>query len=263
MPRKCCVQSEKMQALGHFAGGIAHDFNNLLGIIIGSMEFLRDAVRGSPSIPSWRGNPEQRTERIGADTAPAGCRTQPAAAAATRRSEGTAPGDVAMLRRTLGETIQIEARRSPDLWFTSADPSQIGDALLNLALNARDAMPHGGSLKSKPATPTWMHEALPRTSEMREEDYVVLTVADTGIGMPEAVAATGDRAILHDQASVRRFRPGPQHGLRLCQTVWRTSRYRKRRWRRDPDQVVFAARQETRRWPRERMPQRPIPGEQK
>jgi CheY-like chemotaxis protein len=92
-----------------------------------------------------------------------------------------------MLRRTLGETIQIDTVRPPDLWFTSADPSQIGDALLNLALNARDAMPHGGRLRIEARNLHLDAQSAATYSEVGEGDYVVLTVADTGAGMPPSV----------------------------------------------------------------------------
>jgi CheY-like chemotaxis protein len=100
--------------------------------------------------------------------------------------------EVEMLRRTLGETIQIEASRQPDLWFTTADPSQVGDALLNLALNARDAMPRGGKLTIEAANCRVDAQDAVTCGEMGEGDYVVLTVTDTGIGMPQSVL---DRAI--------------------------------------------------------------------
>jgi signal transduction histidine kinase len=181
-------QSEKMKALGQLTGGIAHDFNNLLGVIIGSVEFLMDAVRGSPEhtelareILNSALSGSLLTRRLLAVA-----RNQPLR---PQRVDLNAllQDNVAMLRRTLGEAIHIEATRSPDLWCTSADPSQIGDALLNLALNARDAMPQGGSLKIEAANFHLDARGAAPYSEMREDDYVVLTVADTGVGMPEAV----------------------------------------------------------------------------
>jgi signal transduction histidine kinase len=181
-------QSEKMKALGQLTGGIAHDFNNLLGVIIGSVEFLMDAVRGSPEhtelareILNSALSGSLLTRRLLAVA-----RNQPLR---PQRVDLNAllQDNVAMLRRTLGEAIHIEATRSPDLWCTSADPSQIGDALLNLALNARDAMPQGGSLTIEAANFHLDARGAAPYSEMREDDYVVLTVADTGVGMPEAV----------------------------------------------------------------------------
>ncbi len=181
-------QSEKMKALGQLTGGIAHDFNNLLGVIIGSVEFLMDAVRSSPEhtelaheILNSALSGSLLTRRLLAVA-----RNQPLR---PQRVDLNAllQDNVSMLRRTLGEAIHIEAARSPDLWCTSADPSQIGDALLNLALNARDAMPQGGNLTIQAANFHLDARGAAPYSELREDDYVVLTVADTGVGMPEAV----------------------------------------------------------------------------
>ncbi len=181
-------QSEKMKALGQLTGGIAHDFNNLLGVIIGSVEFLMDAVRNSPEhtelareILNSALSGSLLTRRLLAVA-----RNQPLR---PQRVDLNAllQDNVAMLRRTLGEAIHIEATRSPELWCTSADPSQIGDALLNLALNARDAMPQGGRLTIEAANFHLDARGAAPYSELRNDDYVVLTVADTGVGMSDAV----------------------------------------------------------------------------
>jgi CheY-like chemotaxis protein len=98
-------------------------------------------------------------------------------------------GQVGMLRRILGETIQVVASLASDLWMVNADPSQIGDALLNLALNARDAMPLGGSLTVTTANVHLDAADTAGTSEAVTGDHVVLAVLDTGNGMPPDVAA--------------------------------------------------------------------------
>ena len=140
-------QSQKLEAMGKLTGGIAHDFNNLLGVIIGNAEVLLDTVHDQPDeadqareILNSALSGAELTRRLLAFA-----RQQPLQ---PRRIDLNAllEGQVTMLRRILGETIQVTAALEPDLWMVSADPSQIGDALLNLALNARDAMPHGGDL---------------------------------------------------------------------------------------------------------------------
>jgi signal transduction histidine kinase len=181
-------QSEKMRALGQLTGGIAHDFNNLLGVIIGSVEILTDVVQDMPDhaelaheILNSALSGSLLTRRLLAVG-----RNQPLQ---PQRVDLNAllSGEVEMLRRTLGEGIRIEAVRAPDLWLTSADPSQIGDALLNLALNARDAMPCGGDLTIEAANVHLDAQIAAAYGEVGEGDYVVLSVTDTGTGMPQSV----------------------------------------------------------------------------
>src|SRR5208282_963313 len=97
------------------------------------------------------------------------------------------PSHVEMLRRTLGETIHVTATLALDLWLTHADPSQVGDVLLNLALNARDAMPQGGSLAIETSNTHRDARSAAEDTEINEGDYVVLAVTDTGTGMPPDV----------------------------------------------------------------------------
>ena len=181
-------QSEKMRALGQLTGGVAHDLNNLLGVIIGGVEILEDAVHDESD--------HAQLAREILDSALSGSRLT-RRLLAVGRNQPLQPQEVDlnalvsdvvdMLRRTLGETIEIKALRAPDLWLTSADPSQIRDALLNLALNARDAMPHGGELTIEPANLYLNANAAAAYGELDDGDFVVLSVTDTGVGMSEAV----------------------------------------------------------------------------
>ena len=144
-------QAQKMEAIGQLTGGIAHDFNNLLGVIIGNVEFLLDAVRDKDE--AGLANEILNSALSGADL------TRRLLAFARRQTlqprridlNAYLPNHVAILRRLLGETIPITTSLAEDLWPTRADPSQVGDALLNLAINARDAMPHGGSISIETA----------------------------------------------------------------------------------------------------------------
>ncbi len=181
-------QSQKLEAVGKLTGGIAHDFNNLLGVIIGNIELMQDALADRPELA------EQAREIL--DSALSGAELTRRLLAFARQQplqpriidlNALLPALVTMLRRTLGETIHVTAKLAPELWLTRADPSQIGDALLNLALNARDAMPHGGGLTIETAN---LHPAGRRGIDgtaIREGDYVVLAVSDTGTGMPPEV----------------------------------------------------------------------------
>ena len=182
-------RSEKMKALGQLTGGIAHDFNNMLGVIIGSAEILADMVKDEPQhaelahdILNSALSGSQLTRRLLAVA-----RNQPLR---PERVDLNAllHDQVEMLRRMLGEAINIEARLASDLWLTSADRSQIGDAVLNLALNARDAMPQGGTLMIETANVHLDAGSTDAFTDVADGDYVMLTVADTGIGMKDDVA---------------------------------------------------------------------------
>jgi PAS domain S-box-containing protein len=181
-------RSQQIETVGKLAGGIAHDFNNLLGVIILNAEALLDVISDRPEA-------EEETRDI--------LRSALSGAELTRRLlafarqgpakpqcidlNGLLPNHVAMLRRMLGETIEIAASLAPDLWRISTDPSQIGNALLNLALNARDAMPRGGRLIVETSNVHLDGPAAALHVEAMAGDYVVLSVTDTGIGMGAGV----------------------------------------------------------------------------
>lgn len=181
-------QSEKLRALGQLTGGIAHDFNNLLGVIIGSIEILADALPDNPE------HAELANEILNSALSGSALTRR---LLAVGRNQPLSPqrvdlkallsGEVDILRRTLGEAVLVETVIAPDLWFTSADPSQIGDALLNLALNARDAMPRGGRLTIEAANVHLDADSAEAFGEVVEGDYVILTVTDTGTGMLQSV----------------------------------------------------------------------------
>ncbi len=178
-------QAQKMEAIGQLTGGIAHDFNNLLGIIIGNIEFLIDSVRDDEQAAMAKEILESALS--GADL------TRRLLAFARRQTlqvrridlNAYLPNHITILRRLMGESIVITEALADDLWPIRADPSQVGDALLNLAINARDAMPHGGTLTI--ATANIHQEQGELDGEVTAGDYVVLSVADTGTGMPPEV----------------------------------------------------------------------------
>ena len=179
-------QAQKMEAIGQLTGGIAHDFNNLLGVIIGNAEFLIDAVDRHPD--------KLALVKEIIDSALSGADLTRRLLAFARRQtlqprridlNTYLPNHVAILRRLLGETIQVTMTLAADLWPTRVDPSQVGDALLNLAINARDAMPHGGRIEISTANVHLGDD--PRDPVVAPGDYVVMTVTDSGIGMPPEV----------------------------------------------------------------------------
>jgi signal transduction histidine kinase len=182
-------QAQKMEAMGQLTGGVAHDFNNLLGVIIGSVDLLSDTVRDNPGQmelvdsalkSALRG--AELTKRLLAFS-----RQQPLTAKVIDVNERL-PGMIAMLQRTLGATIQIVSHLAPDLWPARADPSQLEDVLLNLAINARDAMPSGGTLSIVTADIHLDERQAALQAVMQPGDYVTLSVTDSGVGMaPEII----------------------------------------------------------------------------
>ncbi len=182
-------QAQKMEAVGQLTGGIAHDFNNLLTVILGNADFLQETLRGDA--------PAMACARMITQAAQQGSAlTQRLLSFARRQSlqpveldlDKTVSGMGELIRRTLGEQIEIELIRGGGLWMTLADPSQLESALLNLAVNARDAMPQGGKLTIETAN-AWLDDAYASTqADVQPGQYVLLSVTDTGHGMARDVA---------------------------------------------------------------------------
>ncbi len=186
-------QAQKMEAVGQLTGGIAHDFNNLLTGITGALELLQRRVG------------EGRYGEIGRFASVATTSANRAAALTQRllafaRRQPLDPKPVAanrlvadmedLLRRTLGPGIALELVLSGGLWGTLCDPNQLESALLNLAINARDAMPEGGRLTIETANAHLDDAyALAQGFEVRAGQYVSISVTDTGVGMDPVVAA--------------------------------------------------------------------------
>ena len=182
-------QGQKMEAMGQLTGGIAHDFNNILQGISGSLEVIE--------MLEARGQPERRDKHIHnalISVKRAASLTHRLLAFARRQSLDPKPVDPAtllrgmteLLRHTLGEQVSLELGLSGELWAAHCDPNQLENAILNLAINARDAMPGGGRLRID------ADNALDRDPEDPHADapnqsYVRITITDTGIGMSDEV----------------------------------------------------------------------------
>jgi PAS domain S-box-containing protein len=183
-------QAQKVEAIGQLTGGVAHDFNNLLGVIVGNLDMLQDLVRSDPEGSELAQSALNAALR-GAELTKrllAVARQQPLAARVIDLNERL-PGIVAMLQRTLGENIHLNTRLGDGLWAARADPSQVEDTLLNLAINARDAMPDGGTLTIETGNVTLDEHFAASRTEITPGDYVMLSVTDTGVGMaPEVIA---------------------------------------------------------------------------
>jgi len=181
-------QIQKMDAVGQLTGGVAHDFNNLLTVIIGALD--------------------QDPERVPADLRPSieqALRAAERGAALTHRLLAFSRQQMLvarnvdfnrlirdmddLLRRTLGEHVDIELKLSADLWPALADSGQVENSLLNLAINARDAMPNGGKLTIETVNVNLDEDYAAGNAEVAPGDFVMLAVTDTGTGMPPDVLA--------------------------------------------------------------------------
>jgi PAS domain S-box-containing protein len=184
-------QSQKMEAVGQLTGGIAHDFNNLLQVIIGNLEALQRNLPGE----SARLQRAAKNAMAGAERAAS--LTQRLLAFSRRQPLNPQPVDPNalvgsmsdLLHRTLGETISVETVRGAGVWRIEVDPTGVEAAILNLAVNARDAMADGGQLTIETAN-AYLDEAYTRShSEVTPGQYVVLSISDTGVGMDQATVA--------------------------------------------------------------------------
>ena len=184
-------QVQKMEAIGQLTGGIAHDFNNMLAVIISAMNLAqRKLARGEQDLESLveaAGDAAARAANLTARLL-AFSRQQPLAPQIVDANRLVA-GMSDMLRRTLGHAIEIETVLAGGLWKTHADPSQVENAILNLAVNARDAMDEKGKLTIETAN-SHLDEAYAATHpEVKAGQYVMIAVTDSGAGMPPDVQA--------------------------------------------------------------------------
>jgi PAS domain S-box-containing protein len=184
-------QAQKMEALGQLTGGVAHDFNNLLQVIIGNLETVQRNLA-----------PEEGRLRRAADNAMSGARraatlTQRLLAFSRRQPLAPKPIQIndlvtemsELLHRSLGETIAVETVLAAGLWRAEADRNQLESALLNLAVNARDAMPDGGKLTIETANTHIDDGYAASQAEVSPGQYVLICVSDTGSGMDKPTIA--------------------------------------------------------------------------
>jgi signal transduction histidine kinase len=180
-------QAQKLETIGQLTGGVAHDFNNLLTVISGNLELLERRLTD----PEHREilNEAREASNLGAEL------TKRLLAFGRRQSLNSKPTDlnalaggmVELLRRSLGETVEIEIRLTEGLPTIMADPGQIENALLNLAINARDAMPKGGRFVIETAQAEIDKDYAAAHAEVIPGRYITLAVTDTGTGMTSEV----------------------------------------------------------------------------
>ena len=181
-------QAQKMETVGQLTGGIAHDFNNLLTIIMGNLELAERAVTGDETLAK-RMRSAMRAAQRGAEL------TQQLLAFSRRQALNPTVLDINhyvggledMLRRTLGETVDLRFRLRDDVWRTRLDAGQLENALINLAINARDAMPEGGRLTIETTNAELDAQYTAVHPYVRPGAYVMLAVSDTGAGIPAEI----------------------------------------------------------------------------
>ncbi|GAC1622630.1 MAG: hypothetical protein NVS9B10_06820 [Nevskia sp.] len=181
-------QSQRLESVGQLTGGVAHDFNNLLTVILGNAEILAELLQA---------NPRQRSlaEMIAGAAERGAALTRHLLAFARKQALDPKPTDVnqlvarldGLLRRTLGEHIEIAFVRGAGQWRTMIDPVQLESALLNLSLNARDAMPDGGRLTIETANARIDQNHADQHPDLQAGQYVMLAISDTGAGIPAKI----------------------------------------------------------------------------
>jgi CheY-like chemotaxis protein len=185
-----------MEAVGQLTGGIAHDFNNLLAGISGSLELLDNRLAQGRVTETHRyiaaAQSAARRASILTQRLLAFSRRQTLDPRSTDINKLVA-GMEDLIRRSVGPDIDVEVANSPELWLTKIDPSQLENSLLNLCINARDAMAPGGGRLTIETANMWFDELAARELDISPGQYVSLSVADTGAGMaPEVIARAFD-----------------------------------------------------------------------
>ncbi|SAK74614.1 sensor kinase/response regulator fusion protein [Caballeronia temeraria] len=184
-------QAQKMEAIGQLTGGLAHDFNNLLQVVNSNMELVQLRIRQgrAADIERQMRSAHEATQRAAA-------LTHRLLAFSRRQTLDPKPvslnrlvlGMLSLIERTIGPSVSIHADLGTDVYWTMCDPPQLENAVLNLCINARDAMPDGGALRIRTENTTLVGRAA-LLHDLPAGDYVILSVADTGCGMTVEVAS--------------------------------------------------------------------------
>ncbi|PPD03227.1 MAG: histidine kinase, partial [Methylocystis sp.] len=206
-------QSQKMQAVGQLTGGLAHDFNNMLAVIVGCLNLLkRKMARGEIDKDSLIDKAMECVDRAAALTHRllAFSRQQPLAPQ-TVDANKLVGGMAEMIRRTLGESINVETVLASGVWRIHVDPNQLESAILNLAVNARDAMNDEGKVTIETSNAYIDDNYAREHAEVKEGQYVLVAVSDSGTGMPPEIIAKAFEPFFTTKG------PGKGTGLGLSQ----------------------------------------------
>ncbi|MFO7602263.1 MAG: MASE3 domain-containing protein [Gammaproteobacteria bacterium] len=181
---KMLQHSQKMEAIGQLAGGIAHDFNNQLGLVIGYLDFLKDFVEADPEATEWASISIKAARRC-VDL------TQQLLMFSRHHASSTEIIDInerieeiaIMIERAVTPAITVQYHYADQVLLTETNPGELQDALLNLAINARDAMPEGGTFRIETRLVHFSADSTPEYPEISSGDYIRLSLIDTGMGM--------------------------------------------------------------------------------
>ena len=181
-------QAQKLEAVGQLTGGIAHDFNNLLAVMIGNAELLEEKVAGDGEAERYLAAISKSAERAASLTDRLLAFSRQQALLLVRADIAELIGGLEdMLRRTLGETIELTIEAEKGLWPGLIDPHQFENAMINLAINARDAMPKGGTLVFSSCNFSADDDLAPLPEDIAPGDYIGISVRDSGVGMTPEV----------------------------------------------------------------------------
>ncbi len=221
-------QSQKMEAVGNLTGGLAHDFNNILSGLSGAFRLARKAL------DKGRHDDCRRLLDMASESVDRGTAIVQRLLAFSRRQAldpvptdvgGLVEGMVALVRTTVGSRFDVSTEVEPGLWPARVDPSQVDNAILNLCINARDAMPGGGSIRILARNVVVERGSV---HGLADGHYVSLGVRDTRHRHGPGDAGPRLRPVLHDEAGRRRHRPRPVHGPRVRDAVGRHRKDRNR-----------------------------------
>jgi PAS domain S-box-containing protein len=188
--REALQHAQRLEAVGKLTGGVAHDFNNILQVIGGSLQLLSGTVAGIPAALRYLEMALRAVDRGGKLAAQllAFARRQPLQPVVLNIGR-TVRGLEDLVQRAVGETVEVEAAVSASLWNTLVDPHQLENVVLNLAINARDAMPNGGKFTIELSNTMLDDSYVSVAHEVPPGQYVLLAISDTGTGMaPEVLA---------------------------------------------------------------------------
>ena len=217
--RNAALQSQKLEAVGQLTGGVAHDFNNLLTSILGTADLLQHRDDLPEEVRNHLSTIVRSAER-GASLTQRLLAFSRRQALEPRLDVNRLVGSMSdLLRRTLGESVSIETILAGGLWKTLVDPNQLENALLNLAINARDAMGSGGKVTIETGNTYLDDEYAAMHAEVMAGQYVLIAVTDTGHGMSEEVTARAFEPFYTTKPEGRGTGLGLKSGIWVCKAV--------------------------------------------